>query len=118
MMPIQLTSIGITCVAKFIFACLNKRTTWTSATNPKITDATRKPVRCEFMPAFSHADLRFVSKNTARESSLLVRRSLGGGGLGRCPSTERRHLHNNSNCGKPHEQQRRAGRRQDDGMAD
>ena len=32
------------------------------ATSAKIADATRKPVLCEFMRAFSHVDLRFVSK--------------------------------------------------------
>jgi hypothetical protein len=37
---------------------------WAIVTNPKITDATRKPVRCEFMSAFSHVDLRFVSNKT------------------------------------------------------
>ena len=35
---------------------------WIIATSAKIADATRKPVRCEFMHAFSHVDLRFVSK--------------------------------------------------------
>lgn len=45
----QLTPIGISCVPTITLACLRRRTAWPMANRAKISDATRKPVRCEFM---------------------------------------------------------------------
>jgi len=79
----QLSSIEITCVATITFACLKRRTACPIAIIPKMTDATRKPVLCEFMPTIL----------TCR-SSLCQQKTLSD--LGDRSSPERCRLHDDS----------------------
>ena len=78
----------------------------------KISEAIRKPIRCEFMARFSHADIPFVSNKSLSRRYPTVALS------NRRPAPKSRRLDDYANHGQRHKENGRAGLRQDNGVTD